>query len=76
MDIFVVMTLAKATDYGMKQLTMYQTVTASPQSTRAALFDWMLKKAPEEMQGGNVLFYSAEPNALVAPAAVEAVSGS
>ncbi|MEU4834144.1 hypothetical protein [Streptosporangium sp. NPDC023615] len=63
----------------MKQLTMYQTVTASPQSTRAALFDWMLQKAPEDMQGSNVVFYSAEPNALVAlaaPAAVEAVSGS
>ncbi|GGL56522.1 hypothetical protein [Planomonospora parontospora] len=71
MEFLVVLTLAKAVHNGMRQATITRTVTAAPGSTREGLLSWALNEAGPEMAGSNIVFFSAEPNAL--PTSVRAV---
>jgi hypothetical protein len=64
MEFFIVLTLARPSGSGVHQCTIIRTVTAKPGSTRSGLLSWAFTQAPAEMRGANVLFFSAEPNAL------------
>lgn len=69
MEYLIVLTLAKSLGNGMRQSTTIRTVTAGPGSTREGLLSWAIDQAGPEMQGANVLFFSAELNALAAATA-------
>ncbi|MBG0819096.1 hypothetical protein [Planomonospora sp. ID82291] len=73
MEFLVVLTLAKAVHNGIRQATIIRTVTAGPGSTREGLLSWALNEAGPEMAGANIVFFSAEPNALPTP--LKAVKG-
>ncbi|MER5419897.1 hypothetical protein [Streptosporangium roseum] len=73
MEFLVVLTLAKSLGNGMRQSTIIRTVTAGPGSTREGLLSWAIDQTDPEMRGANVLFFSAEPNAL--PTTLKAVKG-
>ncbi|MBG0819870.1 hypothetical protein HS048_03800 [Planomonospora sp. ID91781] len=67
MEFLVVLTLAKSLGNGMRQSTLIRTVTASAGSTRQGLLSWALNEAGPDMAGSNIMFFSAEPNALPFP---------
>ena len=69
MEYLIILTLAKSLGNGMRQSTTIRTVTAGPASTREGLLSWAIDQAGPEMQGANVLFFSAELNALAAATA-------
>ncbi|MDP9870480.1 MULTISPECIES: hypothetical protein [Streptosporangium] len=73
MEFLIVLTLSKPCSGGFRQATLIRTITADPGSTRSGLLSWALDQAGPELQGANVLFFSAEPNAL--PATLKAVQG-
>ncbi|MGW4425774.1 hypothetical protein [Streptosporangium sp. NPDC004631] len=64
MEYLIILTLAKSLGNGMRQSTTIRTVTAGPGSTREGLLSWAIDQAGPEMQGANIVFFSAEPNAL------------
>lgn len=69
MEFLIILTLAKSLGAGMRQSTIIRTVTAGPGSTREGLLSWAIDQAGPEMQGANVLFFSAELNALASATA-------
>ncbi|OUC93111.1 hypothetical protein CA984_27475 [Streptosporangium minutum] len=73
MEFLVVLTLSKPYGSGFRQATIIRTVTAGPGSTREGLLSWAIDQAGPELQGSNVMFFSAEPNAL--PASLKVVKG-
>ncbi|MEV8638632.1 hypothetical protein AB0395_43945 [Streptosporangium sp. NPDC051023] len=72
MEFLIILTLSRPYGSGFQQATITRTVTAEATSTRAGLLAWALKQVPQ-MQGANIMFFSAEPNAL--PATLKAVKG-
>ncbi|MGC5012473.1 hypothetical protein ACLQ2R_17045 [Streptosporangium sp. DT93] len=69
MEFHIILTLSLVTSSGAQHATLIRTVKANPGSTREGLLNWALKQAPQ-MQGANILFFSAEPNTLPFPAVV------
>ncbi|MBB4920979.1 hypothetical protein [Streptosporangium saharense] len=50
---------------GSQQATLARVVPVEPGTTRADLLTWALGKLPD-LRGGDILFFSAEPNTLPA----------
>lgn len=76
MEMHVILTLAAPGPRGgMGHFTATRTITVDPAvTTRADLLTWMVGECPESFQrGANILFFSAEPNAL--PVTLRAVKG-
>lgn len=63
-DYLVILTLEMP---GYKHLTLTRTVSVQSGQTRADLLKWMIGQAPAEIRTGNVAFFHAEPNLLLAP---------
>ncbi|MER7209817.1 hypothetical protein ABT340_22375 [Streptosporangium sp. NPDC000239] len=52
---------------GFEQWTLMRTLDVGGRSTREGLLSWALDQMPGKGHGANVLFFSAEPNALPLP---------
>lgn len=64
MEFHVILTLAQSAEAGGNYATINRIVKANPGNTRAGLLNWALQKAPAGYEGANIVFFSAEPNAL------------
>jgi hypothetical protein len=63
-EYFVVLTMSKPCSDGHVQNTSRGLVRVGPGDTRAEVYEWALRNAPESVRGGSVIFFSAEPNQL------------
>ncbi len=64
MQFFVILTLQAPTGAGYALYTVAKPVSVRPGTTRAELHEWARTLMPAHMQGGDVVFFSAEPNVL------------
>ncbi|URN01223.1 hypothetical protein LUW76_46870 [Actinomadura madurae] len=65
---FVIMVVSKPIpSVGIQQSTLWWTPKGGPGTTRSELFHWALEKLPENLRGGTVLYFSAEPDVIKVP---------
>jgi hypothetical protein len=68
-EFFIIMTVEKPIGGGYQSGTFRGVVTPEQAGrTRAEMYAWMLGQLPDQLQGGNVVFFSAEPNRVFAEA--------
>ena len=67
-EYFAIVTISKPMSGGggFAQGTFTCTVNVRPNATREAIYKHVLDKVPGQFKGGNVVFYSAEPNRVTA----------
>ncbi|MEU1875765.1 hypothetical protein ABZ470_00510 [Streptosporangium sp. NPDC020072] len=64
-DFLIILTASIPIYNGSQQFTIARTLAVGPRSTREGLLSWALDQLPEDTAGrANILFFSAEPNAL------------
>lgn len=62
---FVILTVQYQPHPGaISMSTIARTATVKPAATRDEIYTWALQQLPEQVRGGNVVFFSAEPNVL------------
>ncbi|CNE77916.1 Uncharacterised protein [Mycobacterium tuberculosis] len=66
---FVIMAVSKPlpSGNGIHQATVTWTPKVAARVTRSELFRWAQDHLPENLRGGTVLFFSAEPDVIEAP---------
>ncbi|MFD0889805.1 hypothetical protein ACFQ08_35140 [Streptosporangium algeriense] len=64
-QFLIVLTVCTPTYDGFQQFTLARTRDVGPRSTRESLLSWALDQV--NVKGANILFFSAEPNALPLP---------
>ncbi|MFI0374241.1 hypothetical protein ACH35V_40830 [Actinomadura sp. 1N219] len=63
-EYFAIITISRPTNNGTgaMQGTFTCTMRVGAGTTRSAIYEHVLKTIPRQFQGGNVMFFSAEPN--------------
>ncbi|RFS84127.1 hypothetical protein D0T12_18380 [Actinomadura spongiicola] len=65
-EFFVIITISIPVNNGTGAMhsTLTRTLRVSTGTTRSAIFEHVFKSMPRQLQSGNVMFFSAEPNRI------------